>query len=52
MGKRTIRISELVYDTYSVKDNSPRGCRTVTRSEVKVGDYVVINNRFTLVVAD
>jgi len=35
--------------TFSKKDNSPRGCKTVSASEIKPGDKVVINNYFTLV---
>lgn len=50
--KRTIKISELKCDTYSKKDNSPRGCKTVSRTDIKVGDYIVFDNHFTLVVAD
>ena len=52
MAKRTIRISELTCSTYNKKDNSPRRCITVTRDEISVGDYIVIDNYFTLVVAD
>jgi hypothetical protein len=46
---RTISIKELKCSTYSVKDNSPRGCKTVKRKEIKVGDKIVIDNYFTLV---
>ena len=35
--------------TFSKKDNSPRGCKTVSASEIKPGDKVVIDNYFTLV---
>lgn len=35
--------------TFSKKDNSPRGCKTVAASEIKIGDEVVIDNYFTLV---
>ena len=52
MKERTIKITELGCDTYSKKDNSPRGCKTVSRTDVNVGDYIVIDNHFTLVVAD
>ena len=52
MKKRTIKITELDCDTYSKKDNSPRGCQVVSRTDVRVGDYIVIDNYFTLVVAD
>ena len=36
--------------TWSVKDDSPRGCKTVSNSQVKPGDKVVYHNRFTLVI--
>lgn len=52
MKVRTIKITELKCDTYSKKDNSPRGCQVVSRTDVRVGDYIVIDNYFTLVVAD
>lgn len=52
MKVRTIKISELKCNTYSKKDNSPRGCKVVSRTDVRVGDYIVIDNHFTLVVAD
>ncbi len=52
MKERTIKITELDCDTYSKKDTSPRGCQVVSRTDVKVGDYIVIDNYFTLVVAD
>lgn len=35
---------------YSVKDDSPRGIKTVAAAAVKVGDMVIINNAFALVV--
>ena len=38
--------------TFSKKDNSPRGCSTVSASEIKVGDEIVIDNYFTIVVDD
>lgn len=46
---RTISIKDLTCNTYSVKDNSDRGCHTACKSEIKVGDKVVIDNYFTLV---
>ena len=50
MGKeRTISIKELTCNTYSVKDNSVRGCHTASGEEVKVGDMVLLDNYFTLV---
>ena len=49
--KDTITMNEIrVTSTWSVKDDSPRGCKTVSNSEVKPGDKVVYNNRFTLVI--
>ena len=52
MRIRTITIKELQAkgtDTWSVKDESARGCTTKFTSEIKVGDKVVIENRFVLV---
>lgn len=47
----TITMNEIrATSTWSVKDDSPRGCKTVSNSEVKPGDKVVYNNRFTLVI--
>ena len=49
--KDTITMDEIrATSTWSVKDDSPRGCKTVSNSEVKPGDKVVYNNRFTLVI--
>lgn len=36
--------------TFRKKDNSPRGCKCVSASKIKVGDEVVIDNYFTTVV--
>lgn len=36
--------------TFTVKANTPRGCETVAASTIKVGDKVVIDNYFTLVI--
>lgn len=45
--KRTITLAELdLTITYSVKDDSPRGCHTVSGAELKVGDEIVIDNHF------
>ena len=58
MKTREITISDLLnmaengINTFSVKDNSPRGCKTISASMVKVGDKVVIDNYFHLVVDD
>ena len=38
-------------DTFSVQDNSPRGVKTVTAEEIKIGDRVVIDIHFCEVVA-
>ena len=35
--------------TFSKKDNSPRGCKCVSASQIKVGDKIVIDNYFTTV---
>jgi len=49
--KDTITMNEIrTTSTWSVKDDSPRGCKTVSNSEVKPGDKVIYNNRFTLVI--
>lgn len=49
--KETITMNEIrATSTWSVKDDSPRGCKTVSNSEVKPGDKVVYNNRFALVI--
>ena len=54
--KRTISIKTIKEEaekygisSWSVKDNSVRGIKTVSTSQVKIGDKVVINNYFTLV---
>ena len=50
---RTITIDELTkkgVNTFSVKDDSPRGYRTINKENVKIGDKVVLDNYFTLVV--
>lgn len=36
--------------TFSKKDNSPRGFKTVLASEIKVGDEILIDNYFTTVI--
>jgi len=48
--ERTISIKLLNADTYSVKDDSPRGIKTISKSKVKVGDKIVIENYFTTVI--
>ncbi len=53
---RTITMKEvqnLINDgvsTFSRKDNSPRGCETVSANEIQIGDKIVIDNYFTTVV--
>ncbi len=55
MNRHTIAITEVQEQiangimTFSKKDDSPRGCRVVSASDIKVGDEIVINNYFTLV---
>ena len=52
MEKReSITIKEIMESGYSWnrKDNSPRGCETVSCTQIKVGDKVVVNNYFTVV---
>lgn len=52
MEERTITLKELKeinVDTFSRKDNSPRGIENVSLEEIKPGDEVVIDNYFTLV---
>ena len=47
MTKHTITLSALDLSiTYSVKDNSPRGCHTVPGPMLKVGDKIIIDNYF------
>lgn len=51
--KRFVKLSDLVgfgVSWFSVKDNSPRGVRSVPASLVRVGDLVVIDNYFYEVV--
>ena len=50
MNRHTITITEVQEQiangimTFSKKDDSPRGCRVVSASDIKVGDEIVINN--------
>ena len=51
--KRTTTLSKLdLTITYSLKDNSPRGCHTVHGSELKLGDKIVIDNYFTEIIEE
>lgn len=42
-------INEMNCNTFSLKDDSPRGCKTVYKAELKIGDKVVIDNYFTTI---
>ena len=44
-------LKEMNVSTFSKKDNSVRGCTTVSKNEIQIGDEVVIDNYFTLVIA-
>lgn len=44
-------IIEKGINTFSVKDNSPRGCKTIFANDVKIGDKIVIDNYFHEVIA-
>ena len=51
---RKINIEDLKamnVSTFSKKDNSPRGVKTESIINIKVGDKVVLDNYFTLVTA-
>ncbi len=56
MAKHEITIDEVKaliekgVSTFSLKDDSPRGCTTIDADSVKVGDQIVIDNYFTTVV--
>ena len=51
--KESITMSEIMTcSTWSKKDNGPRGCKTVSNTEIMPGDKVVYENRFVPVVAD
>ena len=45
----TISKSELTSQSYSVKDNSPRGISVKYASEVNPGEQVIIDNHFVTV---
>ena len=53
MTKHTITLSALDLSiTYSVKDNSPRGCHTVPGTELQIGDKIVVDNYFHEIVEE
>lgn len=50
--QREITLDEVLQmgvSTFSKKDNSPRGCCTVSVNQIKPGDKILIDNYFTLV---
>ena len=48
---RVKEMSEKGISTFSRKDNSDRGVKTVSVDEIKVGDKIVIDNYFHTVIA-
>lgn len=52
INKRTITLNELTCSTYSRKDDSVRGCSCVATDELKIGDEIVIDNYYTLIVEE
>ena len=51
MKRESISIKEIRESgyTWSRKDNSVRGCETVSCGQIEVGDKVVVENYFTIV---
>lgn len=50
---RNFEVNELIENgvtTFSRKDNSLKEYKTVSASEIKVGDKILINNYFTLII--
>ena len=53
---KTITITEVCnmaksgINTFSCKDNSPRGVKTILASQVKIGDKIILDNYFHTVV--
>ena len=45
-----LKLIEIGVNTFSRKDNSVRGIETISAYDVKIGDKIVIDNYFTLVV--
>lgn len=43
-------VQEKNCNTFMRKDDSPRGCECVMKSQLKVGDEIIIDNYFTLIV--
>lgn len=53
--ERTITLAALAalnLNTCTIKDDSPRGCKTISAADVRPGDMVVLDNHFTKVVED
>ena len=50
--EKTVKLSELNGSTQSVKQNTPKGYITKNTENVKVGDFVLVDSRFILVVED
>ena len=51
----TIHYSDILNDscsTYTIPDGSPRGCRTISKADVRIGMKVLIDNYFCTVVDD
>lgn len=44
-------VQEKNCNTFMRKDDSPRGCECVMKSQLKVGDEIIIDNYFTLITA-
>lgn len=44
------KLQEMGCMTHSVKDDSVRGIKTIDVSDVKIGDEIVLDNRFVKVV--
>lgn len=57
MNKHEITLKEVKamiengISTFSKKDNSPRGIKTVSGNQIEIGDKIVIDNYFHTVVA-
>lgn len=45
-------MTEQGISTFTKKDNSPRGCRTITADQVQPGDKILIDNHFHTVIED
>ena len=53
ISTRTIKMSEVInsgISNWSLKDNSPRGIKTVYTGELKIGDMIVWDNYFTMII--